>query len=206
MGYGQPPHLPPPEIVAAKNSVHTWGCIVPVGAVGFMVGIGIVWIVGLSNQLSHGFDFHGSKNPVGCTSSPPPYPDRQPTDCVAAATDPTDSTPSSIGIGDAWVFATWSRSTDNLGTASICAAIHIINLSDSTISYSDHYWSLQTPGGIVANANSVATGGLGSGVLGMAGMASGSVCFDDSGQTGTYVGIYKNPLNPARGIWLVPLT
>jgi hypothetical protein len=37
-------------------------------------------------------------------------------------------------------------------------------------------------------------------------MASGNVCFDDSEQTGTYVGIYKDPLNLARGIWLVPLT
>ena len=37
------------------------------------------------------------------------------------------------------------------------------------------------------------------------GSASGNVCFDDPGQTGTYVGIYKDPLNPTRGIWLVHL-
>jgi hypothetical protein len=104
------------------------------------------------------------------------------------------------------VTATWTRSTDNLGTASICAAVNILNFSDLAMGYSDHYWSLQTPGGTVANANSVATGGLGSGELVEGGMASGSVCFDDSGQTGTYVGIYKDPLNPTRGIWLVPLT
>jgi hypothetical protein len=200
---GQPPRLLPPEVVAVKKSVRTWGCFVPLGAVGLIVvGIVIAWIVEfaeIGNQLGHSFEHHGFKNPFGCTSNPPPYPDRQPTDCVAAATNP-------IGIGDALVTATWTRSTDNSGTAFICAAVNILNFSDLTLSYNDHYWSLQTPGGTVANANSVATGGLGSGELVMGGMASGNVCFDDSEQTGTYVGIYKDPLNLARGIWLVPLT
>jgi hypothetical protein len=35
----------------------------------------------------------------------------------------------------------------------------------------------------------------------------GNVCFEDPAQTGTYEGIYQpDPLNPTRGIWLIPLT
>ena len=34
---GQSPRLPPPEVVAAKKSVRTWGRIVPCGAVSLIV-------------------------------------------------------------------------------------------------------------------------------------------------------------------------
>ena len=202
---GQSPRLPPAEIVVPKKGVRRWGCIVPIGIVGLIVvGFAIAWIVGLAetgNQLSHAFDFHGFKNPVGCTSNPPAYPESQPTDCVAAANKPNP-----IGIGDALVTATWTRSTNSLGTASICAAVKILNFGDLTISYSEYYWSLQTPAGTVADTNLAVTGGLGSGELTVRGMVSGSVCFDDPKQAGTYVGIYQDPINPVRGIWLVPLT
>jgi len=69
-------------------------------------------------------------------------------------------------------------------------------LHSSTISYNENYWSLQTPAGTAANADVAATGSLGSGQMMPGGSASGSVCFDDPGQTGTYVGIYKDLLNP----------
>jgi hypothetical protein len=90
---GRPPRLPP-ELVAAKKSVRTWGSIVPLGAVSLIVvGAAITVIV------------------------------------------------------------------------RFCAAVTILNFSDLRISYSEHNWSLQTPAGTVANANSVATEGLGTGEL-----------------------------------------
>jgi hypothetical protein len=194
---------PPPEILAARRSARTWGCFVPMGIAGIIVVVIIVvviiGVVNISNSnILGGLNFGRT---VGCTSNSPTYPDKQSTDCVA-----TDTNPNPIGIGGAFVTATWTRSTDSSGTATICAAVNIVSLSSLTISYNEHYWSLQTPAGSVANANLAATEGLGSGELVQGGSASGNVCFDDPGQTGTYVGIYKNPLNPTRGIWLVPFT
>jgi hypothetical protein len=158
----------------------------------------IIAVVNFSNtNFLGGLNFDRA---VGCTSNPPTYPGGQSTDCVATAT-----TPNPIGIGGAFVTATWTRSSDSSGTATIWAAVNIGNFHSSTISYDEHYWSLQTPAGTAANADLAATGSLGSGQIMPGGSASGRVCFDDPGQTGTYVGIYKDPLKPTRGIWLVPL-
>ena len=198
---GQPPRLPPSEVLAVQKSVRRWGCFVPLGVVGLIVLAIIVFViiavVNLSN--SNFFNLNFDKT-VGCTSSPPTYPGRQSTDCVA-----TDTTPNPIGIGGAFVTATWTRSKDSSGTGTICAAVDIGNLHSSTIGYNENYWSLHTPAGTAANADLATTGSLGSGQIMPGGSASGSVCFDDPGQTGTYVGIYKDPLKPTRGIWLVPL-
>ena len=199
---GQPPRLPPPEVLAVRKSVRRWGCFVPLGVGGLIVLAIIVFVIIAVVNFSNN-DFLGGLNfdrTVGCTSNPPTYLGRQSTDCVATAT-----TPNPIGIGGAFVTATWTRSTDSSGTATICASASIYNLSSSTISYNENYWSLQTPAGTAANADLAATGSLGSGQMMQGGSASGSVCFDDPGQTGTYVGIYKDPLKPTRGIWLVPL-
>lgn len=198
---GQPPRLPPSEVLAVQKSVRRWGCFVPLGVVGLMALAIIVFVIIAVVNFSHSnfFNLNFDKT-VGCTSNPPTYPGRQSTDCVA-----TDTTPNPIGIGGAFVTATWTRSTDSSGTATICAAVNIGNLHSSTISYNENYWSLQTPAGTAANADLAATGSLGSGQMMPGGSASGSVCFDDPGQTGTYVGIYKDPLKPTRGIWLVPL-
>jgi hypothetical protein len=199
---GQPPRLPPSEVLAVQKSIRRWGCFVPLGVVGLIVMAIIVFVIiaVVNFNNSNFFNLNFDKT-VGCSSNPPTYPGRQSTDCVATA-----STPNPIGIGGAFVTAAWTRSKDSSGTATICAAVNIVSLSSLTISYNEHYWSLQTPAGSVGNANLAAAGGLGSGELIQGGSASGNVCFDDPGQTGTYVGIYKNPLNPTRGIWLVPFT
>jgi hypothetical protein len=177
---------------------------VPLGVVGLIVLAIIVFVIIAVVNLSNS-NFFGGLNfdkTVGCTSNAPTYSGRQSTDCVATATTPN---PIGVGIGGAFVTATWTRSKDSSGTATICAAVSIGNLHSSTITYDEHDWSLQTPAGTVANANLVATGSLGSGQIMPGGSASGSVCFDDPGQTGTHVGIYKDPLKSTRGIWLVLL-
>jgi hypothetical protein len=204
----EPPRLPHSEVLAVQKSVRRWGCFVPLVVVGIIVLAIIVFVIIAVVNFSNS-DFLGGLNfdkTLGCTSNPPTYPGRQSTDCVATATTP-NPIGIGIGIGGAFVTATWTRSTENSGTATICAAVSIANLHSSTIGYDEHYWSLQTPAGTVANANLADTGSLGSGQIMPGGSASSSVCFDDPGpQTGTYVGIYKDPVNPVRGIWLVPLT
>lgn len=136
---------------------------------------------------------------TGCVSSPPSYPDHQSTDCVA----PSDG---SVGVANATATATWAHTTSSLGSNVICASVTIKNHNSSTISYNDLYWKLQTPSGKVEDADFETPNGatdLGSGNIVAGGSTTGTVCFDDPGQSGTYVGIYKpDPFQANRGIWL----
>jgi hypothetical protein len=126
------------------------------------------------------------------------YPGHQSSDCVAVN--------NVVAIANTTVTATWSKSTNALG-AEICAAITIKNHNSSTITYNDLYWTLQTPSGEIVNSNFEASPDLGSGNMIGGGTATGNVCFDDPGQSGVYVGIYKpDPFNSDRGIWLFPGT
>jgi hypothetical protein len=126
------------------------------------------------------------------------YAGHQSSDCVAVN--------NVVAIAHTTVTATWTPSSTPLGN-SICAAVSIKNHNSSTISYNDLYWTLQTPSGEVVDGNFQGSPDLGSGNIVGGGTASGNVCFDDPGQTGTYVGIYKpDPFNSDRGIWLFPGT
>jgi hypothetical protein len=205
---GEPPRLPPSEVLAVQKSVRRWGCFVPIGIAGIaIVGVIIFIIVAIVSFQTSFKDFpFGSqaswnKNPAGCTNLPPTYPNEQVTDCVALP----DNT---VSIGHTAVTATWSRSPAGaLGSASICAAVKIVNHRSSTINYNAVLWSLQSPNGAVVRANVGVTGDLGSGDLVAGGTAEGNVCFDDLGQAGTFVGSYMpDVFNPTRGIWLVPLS
>jgi hypothetical protein len=141
----------------------------------------------------------GNKNPAGCAMSPSAYPDQQSTDCVALPNN-------TASLAGTVVTATWSRATNALGDPRVCAAVSIKNNNSSTISYNELYWKLQSPSGAVSDTDFLAAGGLGSGDIVAGGTATGNVCFDDPGQSGTYVGIYKpDPFNATRGIWLFPL-
>jgi hypothetical protein len=138
----------------------------------------------------------GGQSATGCLANPPKYVGQvAATDCVARA----DKT---VGMANTIVKATWSRTTDNLGTASICVAVSIKNNNSSSTSYHDLYWQLQTPAGKVEGTNLGATNDLGSGEIVGGGTVTGNVCFDDPGQSGTYVGLYQpDPFNN-RGVWL----
>ncbi|HZK73078.1 MAG TPA: DUF4352 domain-containing protein [Clostridia bacterium] len=137
-------------------------------------------------------------NNPGCTKNPPSYPDQQRThDCVALPDG-------SVSVANVTVTATgWARSQDSIGVSSICAAVTVKNNNTSTISYSEFNFKLQSPTGTVTDATITLSNSLGSGDLVAGGNAAGQVCFQDPGQPGTYVGIYKpNPFSASRGIWL----
>jgi Domain of unknown function (DUF4352) len=181
----QPPPLPPSEVLAVQKSVRRWGCFVPLGVVGLIVLAIIVFVIiavvniSSSNFLS-GLD--GLKGLVGNGDT--------------------------VSIANTTVSATWSRSpAATPGSTSICAAVRIVNHNNSTISYNEQYWSLQSLNGTVDDQTNVNTaGGLGSGDLVAGGTVAGTVCFDDPGGSEPFTGIYKpDPLKPARGRWLVPL-
>jgi len=111
----------------------------------------------------------GNKNPAGCVAKPASYPDQQSTDCVALPNN-------AVALANTTVTATWTRSTDTLGSNVICAAVTIKNHNSSTISYNELYWRLQTPLGKVEDTNFIANN-LGSGDLVGGGTATGNVCF-----------------------------
>jgi hypothetical protein len=123
------------------------------------------------------------------------YPGHQPADCVAVN--------NAVAIANTTVTALWAVQPNPLGGNEICTTVKVKNHNSSTITYNDLYWTLQTPSGEVVNTNFQASPDLGSGSIVGGGTASGQVCFDDPGQTGKYVGIYKpDPFSAARGIWL----
>lgn len=133
--------------------------------------------------------------PPGCATAHATYANQQSKDCVALPNGTVD-------IANTIVTATWSRKTTTFGN-SICAAVSIVNHNTDTISYNSLDWKLQTPAGSVVITNFQGTPYLGSGTIVAGGTASGNVCFADSGQPGTYVGIYKpDPFQSNRGIWL----
>jgi hypothetical protein len=163
----QAPRPPPPEVVAGKKNVRRWGIIVPIAiaVIACIVGVIIVttvWVRGVEKSFQ-GFGFGSqadwNKNPAGCTTLPPAYPDEQTTDCVALPNN-------TVSIGHATLTATWSRlPAGAMGSGSICAAVKIVNHRSSTIYYDSVLWSLQSPNGAVVRANVDATGDLGSGDL-----------------------------------------
>jgi len=141
------------------------------------------------------------KDNPGCVKSPPSYPDQQKThDCVALPDG-------SASINGTTVTATgWTRSQDSIGDSSICADATIKNNNTSTVSYSEFDFKLQSPSGTVNDASITLEQSLGTGDLVAGGTASGRVCFEDPGQTGTYVAIYKpSAFLASRAIWLVQL-
>jgi hypothetical protein len=137
----------------------------------------------------------------GCAKNPPAYPDQQKAhDCVALPDGSASLAGASVTA------ANWARSQDSIGISHICAGVTIKNNNTSTISFSEFEFKLQSPTGTVTDATISLSNSLSSGDLVPGGTASGDVCFEDPGATGTYVGIYKpNPFSASRAIWLVPL-
>ena len=137
----------------------------------------------------------------GCAKNPPSYPDQQKThDCVALPDG-------SVSLAGATVTtANWVRSQDSIGIGHLCTGVTIKNTSTSTISFNEYRFKLQTPAGKVVDPSITIDQSLGAGDLVAGGTASGNVCFEDPGESGTYVAIYKpNLFSASRGIWLVPL-
>jgi hypothetical protein len=98
------------------------------------------------------------------------------------------------------ITATWSQQSVD-GDNDICGDVTYKNLNSSTLDYNPFDWKLQSPAGSVVDSNF--DGSLNSGTLIENGSITGTVCFDNPGQSGTYVGIYKpDPFSAKRGVWL----
>jgi len=98
------------------------------------------------------------------------------------------------------------RSSDGLSRKLICATVSIRNRDTRTQRYSQFDFRLQTPGGEVKDSTLTLQNSLDSGDLIAGGSKSGKVCWEDPGQSGQYVVIWKpDAFNADRGIWLVTL-
>jgi len=92
------------------------------------------------------------------------------------------------------------RTSSFLGPT-LCSPVTIINHSLTTANVGPADWKLQQPNGIVETF--AITGTLQGGQIAPGGQAGGTVCFADSGQTGTFVLLWQPLLQLPRGVWLL---
>ena len=204
-----PAAAPPPPPKPKKFYTRVWFWLL-IGVVALFGGCSAIVfgtakaVNDAANSLTTSGGIESSQAPTnnpGCLKNPPSYPDQQKThDCVALPDG-------SASIAGSSVTATgWTRSQDSIGDSSICADVSIKNNNKSTISFSEFDFKLQSPSGTVNDASITLENSLGTGDLVAGGNASGRVCFQDPGQTGTYVVIYKpSPFIASRATWLVQL-
>jgi hypothetical protein len=96
------------------------------------------------------------------------------------------------------------RTTDPLSRDLLCGDVTILNRDSDAQRYSTFDFRLQTPGGDVRDATITTGDGLDTGDLISGGTKTGKVCWEDPGQSGQYVVIWKpDVFNADRGIWLV---
>ena len=93
-------------------------------------------------------------------------------------------------------------SDPTLSKAVICSDVELHNRSSQTKNFNVFDWKLQTPSGKVQSFD-FTSATLHSGQLVVGGTTSGSVCFDDGGETGQFVLIWKpEAFRSDRGIWI----
>jgi hypothetical protein len=85
----------------------------------------------------------------------------------------------------------------------LCSPVTSTNHSATTVDVGAQLWTLQQPNGVVETF--AITGSLHGGQLAPGGTASGTVCFADTGQSGTFVLLWQPPFQIGRGVWLLPL-
>jgi hypothetical protein len=87
----------------------------------------------------------------------------------------------------------------------ICADVTYFNRSQATKDFNTFDWKLQTPSGVVQSFE-LTNATLSAGQLVSGGNKAGSVCFDDHGEKGQFVLIWKpSGLRSDRGVWLITL-
>jgi hypothetical protein len=130
------------------------------------------------------------------------YPDQQPKDHVAG-------TDGKVELFDQTVTASnLHRVSPRYSKPGICADVSLVNHASKSQDYNEFDFKLQTPSGDVRSFDVVfgQENGLGSGQLVPGGAKSGTVCFQDNGEKGRFILIWKpNPFDASRGIWLFSL-
>ncbi len=87
----------------------------------------------------------------------------------------------------------------------LCAPVTMLNRDDSAQDYSSFSWQLQGPSGDTRDlAISESNNAFGSGTLAPGGKKTGTLCWDNPGESGTYVVLWQPDQfsSDARGAWV----
>lgn len=136
---------------------------------------------------------------TGQRGLPPTYPDQQRDDRVTSLGQPVTLSGMRVIVSDPRL--------DTLGVfgSGLCVNAAYQNVDNQTRRFSWTDWRLQLPNGVVTDAAfHVRPDALDSADLVAGGRVDGIVCFNDSGQKGQHILIWKPSLfERARGIWLI---
>jgi hypothetical protein len=124
------------------------------------------------------------------------YPDKQKNDqCPGQSIDISGYTTTISGMTKV--------SKDAFGDPLLCVDVSITNRDKASQPYNEYNFSLQTPGGDVQDPTMhTQEPKLGSGTLVNGGSKAGKVCFENPGETGKYIVIWKpDAFNDDRGLW-----
>ncbi len=87
----------------------------------------------------------------------------------------------------------------------LCAPVTMINRDDSSQDYNQFSWQLQSPSGDTKDlAISESNNAFGNGTLAPGGKKTGTLCWDNPGESGTYVVLWQPDQfsSDARGAWV----
>jgi hypothetical protein len=193
---GAPASYPPARRKAMSTAAKALVVAVVVGVVA-AVAVVIVLVVGVgqaSNTITNALTPKAGR-PSGYHGAG--YPGMLVQDQVAAGAG------ASIDLyGETLTAGPLTRTPTILGPT-LCSAVTIADTSSTTVSVGPSEWKLQEP-----NRNVVTfaiNGSLQGGQIAPEGQAHGTVCFADSGQSGTFVLLWQPLLRIGRGVWLFHL-
>ncbi len=87
----------------------------------------------------------------------------------------------------------------------LCAPVTMLNRDDASQDYNSYSWQLQSPSGDTKDlAISESNNAFGSGTLAPGGKKTGTLCWDNPGDSGTYVVLWQPDQfsSDARGAWV----
>jgi hypothetical protein len=196
-----PPAAPGWGTPAAPASSNNNGCLIALAIVGGLIVLvvvaALVAVAVGGKKVAHNIQTAVESAQATCGGFS--YPDHQATDHCAALGSPV------LDFGQTVTASNARRLPGLLNRSEICADVTYLNRSNDTKNYNRFDWKLQTPTGKVQSFQ-ITGATLGSGQLVSGGTTSGSVCFDDGGEHGQFVLIWKpDVVRPDRGIWLVQM-
>lgn len=161
------------------------------------VAVVVILVAGIgraSHQISTAFTPEPGR-PAGYTG--PSYPGMLTQDHVAGgAGSPLD------WMGETFTVGNLTRTAGLLGPT-LCSPVAIANHAAVPQDVGQDQWKLQQPNGIIETF--AITGTLPGGQVVPGGMARGTVCFADTGQSGTFLLLWQPLFQVARGVWLLTL-
>ncbi|MDQ6615027.1 MAG: hypothetical protein M3083_09825 [Actinomycetota bacterium] len=161
------------------------------------VAVAIILAVGVGRASNN---FSGAATPKPGRPSGyhgPAYPGMLVQDHVGAGADAAIDV-----LGESLTTGNLKRTPTFFGPT-LCSPVTITNHSLATKDIGPAEWKLQQPNGIVESF--ALTGTLQSGQIAPGGTANGTVCFADTGQSGTFVLLWQPLLRVDRGVWILHL-